>query len=146
MRTGGATLWRAGDRLSKRKLAAGYFAAQGLAVLLAAQTTNIVLLAFAAGVVGFTMGNVLALQPLLIAERFGLRSFGAVYGAVALLMQCSGAFGLLLIGVLADRTGGYGVPFTLTGGLGLLAAVLVLASGWEYRHRSPQLTRESHRE
>lgn len=129
-----------GDRLAKRKLAAGYFAAQGLAVLLAAHTSEVALLALAGGVVGFTMGNVLALQPLLMAERFGLRSYGAVYGAAALLTQCSGAFGLLLVGVLADRSGGYTLPFTLTGGLGLLAALLVWASGWKMPRHSIRST------
>jgi hypothetical protein len=43
---------------------------------------------------------------------------------------------VLLVGVLADRSGGYALPFTLTGALGIVAAGLVLLSG-----RQPALAR-----
>lgn len=79
--------------------------------------------------VGLAMGNVVALQPMLMAERFGMRSYGALFGSASLVTQCGSATGLFLVGFLAEATGSYTVPFTISGGLALLAVCLALASG-----------------
>src|SRR5690606_24421223 len=80
-----------GDRFPKHHLLAGYCGIQSIAFLLTAHTTHIVTLALASAIVGLAMGNVVALQPLLLAERFGLRSYGLVFGASLFLTQFGSA-------------------------------------------------------
>jgi MFS family permease len=64
-----------------------------------------------------------------MAEHFGMRSYGAIFGATSFLTQCAAALGLSLVGVLAEQTGSYALPFALTGVLALVAAAAALAAG-----------------
>jgi MFS family permease len=114
-----------GDRVPKAWLAGGLFALQAAALVVAAVAGEPVLLLGAAAVIGFTISNVIARQPLLMAERFGLRSYGTVYGPAYLLTQLGAAAGPLLVGLLADRAGSYALPFALAAGTALIATVLV---------------------
>ena len=118
-----------GDRYPKHQMMALYCLVQGAGVLLAATSNQPVVLGLSAALVGFTMGNTVALQPVLMAERFGMRSYGKVFGPVSLLTQFGAAFGLTVVGVLADSPGGYTVAFGLTGSLALVAALAAYASG-----------------
>ncbi len=123
----GRLLGGIGDRVAKRTFAIGCLATQATGATLAAHTHSPLLLFLTAALFGLTTGHVIALQPLLMVERFGLSAYGTVFGPAYLLTQGGAAGGLLLVGVLADRTGGYTLPFTLTGGLACLAAILLVA-------------------
>ncbi len=118
-----------GDRLPKHLLLAGYCLTQAVGVLIAAVSTATPLLVTSAALVGFTMGNTIALQPVLMAERFGMRSYGAIFGPASLLAQFGAAIGLTVVGLLAQWSGGYTLPFLITGGLALVAAAASAASG-----------------
>lgn len=118
-----------GDHYPKQRLLAGYCAIQVVAFLLAAYTSHIIPLAVASAFIGLAMGNVVALQPVLMAERFGLRSYGIVFGAASLLTQLGAATGMLLVGLLADRTGSYTLSFTVSAALAMGAAALAVISG-----------------
>lgn len=69
---------------------------------------------------GFGMGGVVALQPPVTAELFGLRAHGAILGAVVFGTTTGGAIGSLLAGRIFDITGGYYLAF-------LVCAVLAIA-------------------
>jgi MFS family permease len=125
---GRVVLGALGDRVAKHTLAAGCFLFQAAAVLLSAHTGNALLLFVAAAAIGLTIANVIGLQPLIMAEQFGVGSYGAVYGPAYLLTQLGAAGGPLLVGVLADSTGGYTMPFTLTASLAVLSAALILGA------------------
>jgi MFS family permease len=114
-----------GDRVSKRSLAIGSCLLQAAGVLASIALPIPVVLYASAGVVGLTIGIVVALHPLMTAERFGVRSYGTVYGPAYLATQLGQAAGPLLVGVLVDLTGGYGLPFTLTASAALVAAGLL---------------------
>ncbi|MFN8521490.1 MAG: MFS transporter [Chloroflexota bacterium] len=88
-------------------------------------TGALVLLAGAAAV-GLTIGIAVALHPLMIGDRFGTRSHGTVYGPAFLMTQIGQATGPLVIGSLADLSGGYQVPFTVMPACVLAAIVLLL--------------------
>lgn len=122
-----------GDRVSRHLLMGGYCLIQGIAVMLAVVSTHPVLLGLSAALVGLTMGNTVALQPVLMAEHFGMRSYGAVFGTSSFLTQWGAAAGLSFVGVLADQTGSYVVPFTITGMLALLAGGAAVAAGRQPR-------------
>lgn len=126
-----------GDRLSKHTIAGGCFLLQALTVLTVAHTDNHLLIYLSMALLGMTVSNVVALQPLLMAEVFGVRSYGRLFGPAYLLTRLGAGAGPLLVGVLIDRTGGYAVPFTVTATLALAAAALVLLAP----RRAPERTR-----
>jgi MFS family permease len=118
-----------GDRVSRSNLLACYCGVQSIAFLLAGWSTSIVLLAIASGIVGLSMGNVVALQPLLMGDRFGLPSLGALFGSSTFVTQCGSAAGIFVCGSLAGRTGSYSISFSIAGILALIATGLAIASG-----------------
>ncbi len=128
-----------GDQYPKHLMLACYCLLQAAGVLLAAMTTEPALLMVAAALVGFTMGNTVALQPVLMAERFGMRSYGTVFGPASLLTQFGAAVGLTLVGFLAEQTGSYATPFAITGGLAVVAALAAALSGQVALRPSPQI-------
>jgi len=113
------------DRLDKRLLTVVLFAVQAAAVLGIVATGSVVLTYGLVLVVGFTIGNVYMMQTLLVAEIFGVVSFGSVFGLISLATQTSSGFGPFLVGWLDDRTGSYSVPFVITAILTFAAAAAV---------------------
>ncbi len=114
------------DAVDKRWLTAGLFVVQATAVLLVLHTENAALTYLLVLVFGFTIGNVYMMQSLLVGEIFGMVSFGAVFGVVAMSAQVGSGVGPFVVGWLHDRTGGYTTPFTITAGLTYAAALAVL--------------------
>ncbi len=93
------------------RLTVGLAAAQGLAlaVLGVAESTWLI---FAAIVLfGATIGNILMLQPLLIAERFGVRDYPRIFSRTQLYAVVGTAGGPLLLGALYDVAGSYRIPY-----------------------------------
>ena len=78
---------------------------------------------------GATIGNILMLQPLLIAERFGVRDYARIYSRGQLFTLVGTAGGPLLLGALHDASGGYEIPYVVAGVCSLVGAFAVLASG-----------------
>ena len=104
--------------------------------MLLAQALALALLAFAvkslllvgAVLFGITVGNVLMLQPLLLAEAFGTRHYGRIYAASNLIAAAGVAGGPALIGVLYEASGGYALPYFVVSAASVLScAILVLA-------------------
>jgi MFS family permease len=78
---------------------------------------------------GLTVGNLLMLHPLLLAERFGVRDYGRIYSRSQLVATLGVAVGPAAIGALHDLVDGYGVAFTLAGAASVVAAVVLAVSG-----------------
>ena len=78
---------------------------------------------------GLTVGNLLMLHPLLLAERFGVRDYGRIYSRSQLVATLGVAIGPAAIGVLHDLVDGYGVAFALAGLASLVAAGVLAVSG-----------------
>jgi MFS family permease len=104
------------------------------------QTVAMIALAFAmsstpifAAIVlfGATIGNILMLQPLLIAERFGVLDYPRIYSRAQLFGLVGTAGGPLLLGWLYDVAGGYRASYIVAGVLSLCGAVAVLLAGSE---------------
>jgi len=60
---------------------------------------------------GLTIGNLLMMQPLLIAERFGVRDYPRIYSRSQFVGILGVAGGPLLLGWLYDVFGSYRVPY-----------------------------------
>jgi MFS family permease len=100
--------------------------AVALVVLGVAQTTWVL---FAAIIVfGMTIGNILMLQPLLIAERFGVRDYPRIFSRSQFVAVLGTAGGPVLIGWLYDVAGSYRMPYAVAA-LGSLAGAFVLSLG-----------------
>lgn len=79
-------------------------------------------------VFGMTIGNILMLQPLLIAERFGVLDYPRIYSRSQFVAMAGTAGGPLLLGWLYDVAGTYRTAYA-AGALCSLLGMLVLAWG-----------------
>ncbi len=98
---------RFADRLQKRRVAAALFSVQAIAILALSSAVEPLPLLLASVAFGLTIGAVFMLQGLLVAELFGLASYGTVFGAMNLVTGIGGGLGPLTVGVLAEALGGY---------------------------------------
>ena len=80
-------------------------------------------------VFGLTVGNLLMLHPLLLAERFGVRDYARIYSRSQLVATLGVAVGPFAIGGLHDLLGGYGAAFALAGLASVVAAAVLAVSG-----------------
>ena len=101
--------------------------AAALAVLAGLSSSGALLLTTV--VFGITVGNLLMLHPLLLAERFGVLDYGRIYSRSQLVATLGVAGGPLFVGALYDAVGGYGIAFVITGAASALGAVVLSLSG-----------------
>ncbi len=114
------------DRIDKRWLTVALFVLQASAILLVLRVDGTVATYALTLTFGFTIGNIYMMQSLLVSEIFGMVSFGAVFGIVALAGQAGSGLGPFAVGFLEDRSGGYDLPFTVAALVTYAAAALVL--------------------
>jgi MFS family permease len=73
---------------------------------------------------GFSMGGVIALEPLIVAECFGMKSFGVILGMVYVATTVGAASGPPFAGIIFDLTGDYSNAFAVFVVTYALAAIL----------------------
>ena len=78
---------------------------------------------------GATIGNILMLQPLLIAERFGIRDYPQIYSRAQLFALVGTAGGPLLLGWLHDLSDGYRTAYLVAAACSLAGAFAILWAG-----------------
>ena len=101
------------DRVEKRALSQGIFLFQAVALVALISTEHPATVLASAFLFGLTIGNVYMMQSLLVAELFGMVSFGAVFGMLQFFTTMMGALGPAALGILSERMGGY-VPAVRT--------------------------------
>ena len=117
------------DRVGTRRMAIGLFVGQGASMVwLALAEGKLVLLA---GIVtlGLTIGNILMMQPLLIAERFGVRDYPRLFSRTQFYTTLGTAGGPLLLGWLRDSAGGYRTSYLVAAGCTALGVLVLRAAG-----------------
>jgi MFS family permease len=77
-------------------------------------------------VYGFGHGGLLTVVSPIVAEYFGIRSHGALFGIVFFSTMVGGALGPVLAGYIFDTTGSYSLAFWICISVAALALVLVL--------------------
>ncbi|TMJ29702.1 MAG: MFS transporter [Alphaproteobacteria bacterium] len=115
-------------KLPARGFAIGMLLAQAVALALLAFAAKSLLLAGAV-LFGITVGNVLMLQPLLLAEAFGTRHYGRIYSVSNLIAAAGVAGGPALIGVLYEASGGYTLPYLVVSAASVLSCAILLLAG-----------------
>lgn len=78
---------------------------------------------------GATVGNILMMQPLLVAERFGVLDYPRIFGRSQAIGIIGVAGGPLLIGWLYDVFGKYDWPYTITAVLCVGGAIAIGVAG-----------------
>ncbi len=114
------------DRIgSKRAIALSLFLVTGALFWLLMARELWMLYLFAAAF-GFGYGGLIAMQPTVIADLFGLRSHGAVLGFIFLAAGLGGAIGPVAVGRIFDVTGSYQLGFLVCAIISLVSAVQIL--------------------
>jgi MFS family permease len=116
-------------RTSMRGFALALMVAQAASLIALAGTDSRGALLALTVAFGLTVGNLLMLHPLLLAERFGVRDYGRIYSRSQLVATLGVAVGPAAMGGLHDLVDGYGLAFTLAGVASLVAAAVLAASG-----------------
>lgn len=82
-----------------------------------------------ASVFGFSVGNILLLQPIVLAEVFGVRDFPRVFSLSQLISTVGVASGPFVLGILRDATDGYEAAYLAAMVVSLGATTTVLTGG-----------------
>jgi MFS family permease len=121
---GKVMLGRAGDLFGSRQtLILGFvFMSAALIWLVPARTAW--MLFSITGIFGFAYGGCAVSHSPLIAELFGLRSHGLIFGVFGISVMVGGAFGPLLAGYVFDVTNSYQMAFLLCAVISFAGMVL----------------------
>lgn len=121
---------RLATQVDMLRLTIGLAAVQGVSMAVLG-LMNVRLGLFATIIVfGSTVGNLLMLQPLLVADRFGVRDYPRIFGRSQFVTVFGTAGGPLLLGWLHDYGGGYRTSYLVAGACSAVGA-LVLLTGWQ---------------
>lgn len=123
---GKLTAGYAADRMStSRYVMTGsvIFQAVGIAILLVANTIPLYWIGII--ILGLSMGGAVALQPVLLGECYGTASFGALLGALSVMLTVGASLGPLYAGYTHDWTGNYQLALITATVLVLVAAVAI---------------------
>ena len=82
-----------------------------------------------ASIFGFSVGNILLLQPIVLAEVFGVRDFPRIFSLSQLISTAGVAGGPLVLGVLRDATDGYAAAYLFAMVISLAASAVLVAGG-----------------
>jgi sugar phosphate permease len=96
----------------------------GLVVLIA--TTSIVGVVAFVLIFGYSMGAIVALQPLVVVHYFGAGSVATTLGAMTAFSAVFNALGPVFAGVMHDWLGNYTLAYLIFAGVNCFAAFLVL--------------------
>jgi MFS family permease len=114
------------ERIDARYAAMIRFLIQAVGLGLAITTGNLFCLYAGFFLYGIGLGGNMVLPDMLWAEYFGRRSLGKIRGMGLLVSQILAAAGPPFFGFLFDVTGGYGLSFTIFGGVLVMSAFLSL--------------------
>jgi MFS family permease len=98
-----------------------------LAILAFAQGANFIL--FAVALFGLNSGSMLMIQPLLLAEAFGVRDYGRIYSISQLVGVFGYALGPAVVGFLYETSGAYTVPYLAIAASSLLGMAIFAFAG-----------------
>ena len=116
-------------RVDMTRFTVGLAALQGLSLAAIAINTSQVGLLLSIALFGVTIGNMVMMQSLLIAERFGVRDYPRIAARSGLISFSGTAFGPLLLGWLYDAAGGYRAAYLAAAICSLLGAAMFSLAG-----------------
>jgi MFS family permease len=112
------------DKMSGHAFSLWVMLLQGLSLILLAFSDGAFGLFLGLALLGITVGNLLMLQPLLIADVWGLRHYSRIYATSNLLTMLGIAVGPVFMGYLLSETGNYTASY-LMAGISSFVAIIV---------------------
>lgn len=116
----------AGDRIGNRLAMVICFIAVFAALLWLLIARELWMFYLFAAFFGFAYGGISAVQSPLVAELFGLKSHGVIFGAVTMSIAIGGAIGPVVAGHIFDVTGSYQLDFLICVAVCIMAMVTTL--------------------
>ena len=116
-------------KLNMTRFTVGLAAMQGVSLASLGLINNRIGLLVTIGLFGVTMGNMVMMQSLLLAERFGVRDYPRIAARAGLISLVGTAFGPLLLGWLYDFAGGYRSSYLAAGVCSIIGAILFSFAG-----------------
>ena len=120
---GGAAL----SRISARTYALGVLLLEAVGLATLAFVSGRPAIIGAAALFGTSVGNVLLLHPLLLAEEFGVRDYPQIYARSQFPVNLGIAAGPFVLGLVHDGLGGYRTAYLVASGLALSGALVFRA-------------------
>ena len=118
------------DQFSIRLFSIFMMCLQALSLSLLAMGVSIWTLCIGLALVGMTRGNLLMLQPLIIADAFGLREYPRIFSIANLMSSWGTATGPALLGLVYGlNTNLYSLPYFVAAAAGVVGLLLFLAGG-----------------
>jgi len=108
------------DRISVPKFALTMMVLQSASLLGLSQVTSTWAFVAGLGLFGISVGNLLMLQPLLIATTYGQQDYSRIYGLSNMMTTVGIAFGPLILGLIYASNGSYGLAYMAASAAGLL--------------------------
>ncbi len=116
-------------RVDMTRFTVGLAALQGLSMAGIALNESRIGLLLSIALFGVTIGNMVMMQSLLIAERFGVRDYPRIAARSGLISFSGTALGPLLLGWLYDVAGGYRAAYLAAATCSLLGAAMFFLAG-----------------
>ena len=110
------------SRVSQYPFAIGLLLFQGTALVFLSQAETPATLIFYSVLFGASVGNILMMLPLILAEAYGVRNYARIYALSQGLCTIGVASGPALVGLVHDLSGGYGGAYLAIASVSLLAA------------------------
>ena len=118
------------DRMSIRKFAISMMILQAASLSLLAGGFSVFTLCLGLAAFGASVGNLLMLQPLLIADAFGVKDYARIFSVSNLMSSWGTAMGPGVLGfVYATSSSLYQLPYFAASAAGALGIVLFLMGG-----------------
>ena len=128
---------RLGDILQKKYVFMMGTLLQTMAFIVLMRTTSIGMLYLYAALIGFNLGAVTPILPGLIAEHFGRRHFGTIYGAAFFIQTLGMVIGPIFAGWIFDNSGSYYSAFLTAASLSFASMIAIYFTGKRPAH-TPQ--------
>lgn len=121
---GKVLLGRAGDIIGSRHILMIGFILTSVGLIGMVPANAAWMLFSSAGIFGFGYGAIAVAHSPLIAELFGLRSHGLIFGVFNFAIMVGAAFGPLMTGHIFDVTNGYRMAFGVCSGISFIGLIL----------------------
>lgn len=116
-------------RVDMTKFTVGLAMVQGLSLASIALNESRIGLLLSIALFGITIGNMVMMQSLLLAEKFGVRDYPRIAARSGLVSFSGTALGPLLLGWLYDVAGGYRSSYLAAAACSLIGALLFSLAG-----------------
>jgi MFS family permease len=108
---------------------------QASSLIILSSGYTVITLCFGLAIFGATVGNLLMLQPLLIAEAFGVKDYARIFSVTNLMSSWGTALGPAILGlVYAANSNSYQPSYLVAAASGIIGLGLFLLGGRLFEH------------